>query len=674
MTRKAAALCFFALPMVLMLIPACQPSPEEDLSDELLAGILMHEDSRDAEKEFFGVLLVDDSPEVRRRACLALGRIGMLDCPDWFRPQLEKIMAEDDDASVRAMAAFALGEAMEDEAIQQLVVALENKSPEVRAASTEALSKFGGRAETAVESILRMFESEQDEEVLRTLLLTSWRLGDGRTVPAAIKVFSEGAESLRADAAFHLTRFPWRRPGEESASPVFPPELLEEMAADANAEVRKYAARMSAVAPADSDVTELLTGLLLDENDAVAINAVRSAAARWTDDLLQPYLNAFLERKAHVRLEAVRMSSSIANPGLTEPLREILEGEEDALAAAALTSLIARGELDPTAELERFLTDERWVVRIAAAELIHTTFGGKPWELLEIALNDESAGVRSAAVSSIVQTEGYGGRETLEKLLASDDPTIMATAARAYAQEVGPEAGERLAQLYLDIKDRPDAEAKAELLNVLAALGSNEKALAALSEALGDPDRSTRLLAARLLKGIDGEDRCSKVGPQELDLTEEDYLEKIREMREVTGAVIKTSKGDVTFEFLNDATLTAHSFISLARKGFYDGIAIHRVVPDFVVQAGCPRGDGTGGPGYSIRCEINEHRYVRGAVGMALAGKDTGGSQWFITLSPQPHLNGGYTIFASVKSGMEIADTLMIGDKILSIELLGESQ
>jgi len=662
------------LPLLFICFQACQPSPEAGLSDTILAKILKHEDSRDAEKEFFGEILLDESAEVRARACLALGRIGMLDCPDWFRPQLERIMAEDEDPSVRTMAAFALGEAMEFEAVQQLVVALQDKSPEVRSAAAEALSKFGGRAEAAVESILRMFESEKDEGVLRTLLLTSWRFADGRTTPAAIGVFSEGSKNLRADAAFHLTRFPWRRPGEESASPAFPLELLQEMASDGDAEIRKYAARLAASAPDAPEVTGIIAFLLADENDGVAINAARTAAVRWNDDMLQPYLTALSDRAPHVRLEAVRMSQRIVKPELSEPLREMLGGEDEALAAAALTSLIARGELDPTAELEGFLKDERLTVRIAAAALIHTTFGGKPWELLEIALGDESAGVRSTAVSSIVRTEGHGGRETLEKLLQSDDPVIMSTAAAAYAQEVGPEAGERLAQLYLGIKDKPDPEAKAELLNVLAALAGNEKALAVLGEALSDPDRSTRLLAAKLLKDIDGEDRCSKVGPQALDLTEEDYLERIRETREVTGAVIKTTKGDVTFEFLDNATLTAYSFISLARKGFYDGIASHRVVPDFVVQAGCPRGDGTGGPGYTIRCEINRHSYVRGAVGMALAGKDTGGSQWFITLSSQPHLDGGYTIFAKVKSGMEIADILMTGDKILSIELMGDRQ
>ncbi|RPH54105.1 peptidylprolyl isomerase, partial [bacterium] len=93
----------------------------------------------------------------------------------------------------------------------------------------------------------------------------------------------------------------------------------------------------------------------------------------------------------------------------------------------------------------------------------------------------------------------------------------------------------------------------------------------------------------------------------------------------------------------------------------------HRVVPDFVLQGGDPRGDGTGGPGYAIRDEINPLRYDRGAVGMALAGPDTGGSQFFLTLSPQPHLDGGYTVFGEVVSGGEVMDQIRIGDRIETV-------
>jgi len=117
--------------------------------------------------------------------------------------------------------------------------------------------------------------------------------------------------------------------------------------------------------------------------------------------------------------------------------------------------------------------------------------------------------------------------------------------------------------------------------------------------------------------------------------------------------------------------LTVDNFIKLARSNYFNGLAIHRVVPNFVMQDGDPRGDGNGGPGWQIRCEINMLSYERGAVGMALSGKDTGGSQWFVTHSPQPHLDGGYTVFGKVnETDMKIVDNLVRGDKILKVQIV----
>ncbi len=135
-------------------------------------------------------------------------------------------------------------------------------------------------------------------------------------------------------------------------------------------------------------------------------------------------------------------------------------------------------------------------------------------------------------------------------------------------------------------------------------------------------------------------------------------------------ATIHTGKGSVTMElFPADAPITVDSFVTLARKGYFNGVTFHRVVPNFVIQGGDPRGDGEGGPGYQIRCEVNTRAYGRGAVGMALSGKDTGGSQFFITHSPQAHLDGGYTVFGQVTKGMEVVDRIARGDTIKRIQI-----
>jgi cyclophilin family peptidyl-prolyl cis-trans isomerase/HEAT repeat protein len=153
-----------------------------------------------------------------------------------------------------------------------------------------------------------------------------------------------------------------------------------------------------------------------------------------------------------------------------------------------------------------------------------------------------------------------------------------------------------------------------------------------------------------------------------------DYRRALSRKNGTVSAVLTTSKGNFTIDLLpEDAPLTVDNFIKLARSGYFNGLEVHRVVPNFVMQDGDPRGDGNGGPGWSIRCEVNMVSYERGAVGMALSGKDTGGSQWFVTHSPQPHLDGGYTVFGRVnETGMKVVDNIVRGDKIISVRIMGK--
>jgi cyclophilin family peptidyl-prolyl cis-trans isomerase len=136
-------------------------------------------------------------------------------------------------------------------------------------------------------------------------------------------------------------------------------------------------------------------------------------------------------------------------------------------------------------------------------------------------------------------------------------------------------------------------------------------------------------------------------------------------------AIIETSKGSITIRLLvEEAPGSVGNFVSLAASKYYDGRRIHRVAPNFVVQDGCPRGDGWGSEDYSIRSEFMPHPYATGSVGMASAGKDTECTQWFITHSPTPHLEGRYTLFAEVETGMDIVHKLEIGDSITAIEII----
>ena len=132
---------------------------------------------------------------------------------------------------------------------------------------------------------------------------------------------------------------------------------------------------------------------------------------------------------------------------------------------------------------------------------------------------------------------------------------------------------------------------------------------------------------------------------------------------------MKTEKGDIRIEFFDeDAPNTVKNFKDLIQDGFYDGLNFHRVIPNFVIQGGCPNGTGTGGPGYHIPCEINTQKHLAGSLSMAHAGKDTGGSQFFICHSPQPHLDGVHTVFGKT-SDMDVVNSIEPGDTIISVSV-----
>ncbi len=135
--------------------------------------------------------------------------------------------------------------------------------------------------------------------------------------------------------------------------------------------------------------------------------------------------------------------------------------------------------------------------------------------------------------------------------------------------------------------------------------------------------------------------------------------------------IMLTDKGTMKIElFEQDAPGTVQNFITLIEKGFYDGLTFHRVIDDFMIQGGCPHGTGTGGPGYKIKCEINPNKHLRGSLSMAHAGKDTGGSQFFICHSPQPHLDGVHTVFGRVIEGLEVVDAIRKNDKMQKLTVV----
>lgn len=246
------------------------------------------------------------------------------------------------------------------------------------------------------------------------------------------------------------------------------------------------------------------------------------------------------------------------------------------------------------------------------------------------------------------------------------------------------------------IKDKSDNDAMLAILDALAKL-DKKAAVGSLLMALSSRDYLVRKKAFELLEdkelektspGIpfmlkqsraQGQDKVQKYVPvfgtrlgQVLN-TDVDYRRALSRKNGSIKAVLTTEKGSFTIQFNpEEAPLTVDNWVKLARAGYFNGLAVHRVVPNFVMQDGDPRGDGNGSPGWSIRCEMNMLPFDRGVVGMALSGKDTGGSQWFVTHSPQPHLDGGYTVFGYVNDkDMLVVDKIARGDKILKVTVVG---
>ena len=288
--------------------------------------------------------------------------------------------------------------------------------------------------------------------------------------------------------------------------------------------------------------------------------------------------------------------------------------------------------------------------------------------------------------------------EVLRAMLENSDVQIRATAAGLIDnQPVSKENVEALKKA-LDlalVKDKDSNDAQLSILDALYKLDKKES-VGTLLVALNAPDYLVRKKAFELLADKDlqrdfpgistsleiahskHKDQVLPYNPglgtklgQVLN-TDADYRRALSRKNGSVKAILTTEKGVFTVVFApEEAPLTVDNFIKLARANYFNGLEVHRVVPNFVMQDGDPRGDGNGGPGWSIRCEINILPYDRGAVGIALSGKDTGGSQWFVTHSPQPHLDGGYTVFGHVnETDMKVVDSIVRGDKIISAKIV----
>jgi len=282
---------------------------------------------------------------------------------------------------------------------------------------------------------------------------------------------------------------------------------------------------------------------------------------------------------------------------------------------------------------------------------------------------DDDARVHGPALEALAAVKSADLSTRLLSALEAPDFVERGTAAKLVGANKLDGGVARLVAAYARGESDSAYGARAAALEGLSKYGGDE-AKAAIRRGLSDRAWPVRVRAAELLREM-GEASAVPARPALLRQPA-DFFQTPAIVRPPFSphAFIDTALGTIEIELhVVDAPMTSHTFVELARSGFYNGMPIHRVVPAFVVQAGDPRGDGEGGPGFTVPDELNTAPYLRGTVGMALDWRDTGGSQWFITLTPQPHLDAKYTVFGHVVAGADVLDGLSPWDTIRGIRV-----
>jgi cyclophilin family peptidyl-prolyl cis-trans isomerase len=290
-------------------------------------------------------------------------------------------------------------------------------------------------------------------------------------------------------------------------------------------------------------------------------------------------------------------------------------------------------------------------------------------------LADPAPRIRAATLGAIEPESLVNAAEIALRLLGDADLSVQAAAIDWAAPKLVSAKETEVSAAFEAAVTRALASREADFqvsaVDALSRLGDAGKGRLEVLTSHPEPAVRQRALE-RLAEKWGREAAKGRSLPVETARTGADYLRMARRaLGPAPRVAVATDAGEfeMTFDAVR-APLTVDALLGLIEAKFFDGLLFHRVVPDFVVQGGDPRGDGTGGPGFSIRDELSPVEYRRGTAGIALSGPDTGGSQWFVTLSRQPHLDGNYATFGQVTSGLEVLDDIQQGMKIRAMKVL----
>jgi cyclophilin family peptidyl-prolyl cis-trans isomerase/HEAT repeat protein len=667
-------------------------------------------------------LLADKNASVRHRAALAAGRIG----DERAVPMLISLLQKDSDEGVRAMAAFGLGEIESANAADALIAAL-SRDPrefaEIRARAVEALGKIAAalpkseeaRARPMKQAILGTLEFESarrsapESEVILLGFTAALRARPENPGRVIARFLGYSDPRIRADAANTLARL---KLNDGNA------ELRKLLIDDPDPIVRASAARVLG-ATEDKTSFDALVGRAIKDGDLrVRVSAIRALGslkeARATEPLIKRGMSLShesLRARPPETNEALEVATTLGrllqgtdNKDALSWLRKVREDLNQAapeveIAFARISTSRYVAELATDGDARRKAQTTIMVNWKAASSLAQALgeIAAQPdpiknkngaadqaQNILRAMLDYRNSGLK---INTLVAVHSEYAIPDVLRALAAFKPTDLAAVLRKHLKQsdviIRATAAELLADAPPDENNTrslvaalppalQDKDLNDAALAILDALGKQKNATTndAIKTALDSMDHLLRRKAVALLEANGVGDFSSRIGIVQTRHTTADYERAIGRIGKQVRATVNTGKGSFVIEFLpEDAPLTLDNFVMLAGKGYFNGQTVPRVVPNFVIQTGDPRGDQNGGPGYQIRCEINERPYDRGAVGMALSGKDTGGSQWFVTHSPQPHLDGGYTVFGQVITGMDVVDRIVRGDLIRSITI-----
>jgi cyclophilin family peptidyl-prolyl cis-trans isomerase/HEAT repeat protein len=622
-------------------------------------------------------LLTDEEARVRRRAALAVGRVGLRDAV----PTLTKVLAGDPEFEVRQMAAFALGLIGDRAAAESLRVALMDSSPIVQGRAAEALGLVGDdmSASAIGEMVARHIQagalaqfSPDDLTYPLDPPVEAARLG--LYALARLKAYDALARAVLDESAQPRVRwwpvaFALQRTGDKRAIPA-----LRTLAQTDTTYTRAFAVRGLGELGDENAASVVMPLIAPRAPDSLPrVEAIRAAGRLGIPKAGEALMAIAFSGTASplMRVEALQALTPTNVGDGREGLLDLVSDKSPAVRAAVFSTLAKL-------ESEMFLTilsglepDPQWSVRAAVA----TALGTFPAEMvaprLRAMLGDSDLRVIPAVLTSLTKIKAPKIEAILLEYLKHDDPIIRMAAATNLAELKPDGIAGALSEAYRFGERDSTYVARAAALSALAKYGA-PAAAETLSAALKDKDWAVRLRAAELLKPLDASiDAENVIRP--MSGAREASPAEISQMVSPTVSphvFVETDKGTIELELaVLDAPVAAQNFMTLARKGFFEGVTFHRVVANFVIQGGDPRGDGEGGPGYTIRDEINQRPYLRGTLGMALDWEDTGGSQFFITHSPHPHLDTRYTVFGHVVSGMETVDRIEPGDVIRKVRV-----